>query len=182
MTYFTPLSTNFCATATPALGSHWSSSDCSSNFRVLPATCSFLALSSSMARRTPFSLSLPAKALGPESGPVWPILTTCSCARALPASARVRAANSAECLNELCIIFSFWDGLFREWWISGHRPVFLRTACQRLLDDGNDRFALGSYQRQAGSTHVLGADAGHHVDQLQVLHKLGGRCQHRTHA
>ena len=80
MTNFTPLSTSFCATLTPVRASHWSSSDISSNFSVLPSTEIFLALSSSMARRTPFSLSLPAKALGPESGPLWPILTTCSCA------------------------------------------------------------------------------------------------------
>jgi hypothetical protein len=70
MTYLTPSSTNFCATLTPVLASHWSSSETSSNFSVLPPTLSFFALSSSTARRTPFSLSLPAKALGPDSGPL----------------------------------------------------------------------------------------------------------------
>jgi hypothetical protein len=51
-----------------------------------------LALSSSIAMRAAFSLSLPRWALGPEIGATWPILTTCW-AQAEPAKASAMAAG-----------------------------------------------------------------------------------------
>src|SRR3990167_4392541 len=103
MTYFTPESTSFCATATPFLASHWSSSEMTSNFRVLPPTLILRALSSSAARRTPLSLSRPAKVLGPERGPLWPILTICSCAKAEAAQAMAAAATRGDFREGDCI-------------------------------------------------------------------------------
>jgi len=88
----TPLSMSFWAAATPALGSPWSSSDSSSNLSFLPATVMGLALSSSTARRAPFSLSLPENAWAPDSGPLWPILTTCACTAVAASTAMAAAA------------------------------------------------------------------------------------------
>ena len=66
-------------------------------------------LISSIARRAPFSLSLPRWAIAPVSGPTWPILTVASWARAEPpavsnamaaASGRSFAAN-LYCMSDL---------------------------------------------------------------------------------
>ena len=81
MTPLTLLSTSFCAAAVPCLGSPASSSAAISNLIFLPPMVRFCAFSSSMARRTPFSVSLPMWAMPPEVGPAWAILTVCtSCA------------------------------------------------------------------------------------------------------
>ena len=77
-------STSFCAIVVPIFGSAWSSSLIISNLTVLPSILIFLALASSIARRTPFSSSLPRWAMPPVSGPAWPILTV------RPAGARGR--------------------------------------------------------------------------------------------
>src|SRR5690606_2174444 len=67
---------SFWAAAVPCLGSAASSSESSSKRTSLPPILSFLALSSSIARRAPFSLSLPRWAIAPVSGATCPILTT----------------------------------------------------------------------------------------------------------
>src|SRR3989304_3467940 len=67
-------STSFCATVVPTFGSAWSSSATSTNFASLPSILIFAALASSIARRAPFSLSLPRCAMPPVSGPTWPVL------------------------------------------------------------------------------------------------------------
>src|SRR5690606_20211388 len=98
-----PVSTNFCATATPALASHWSSSETTSNFSVLPPTLILRAFNSSTARRTPLSLSRPAKVFGPDRGPLWPILTTCSCAVVAVAQASAARATRVDLNGETVI-------------------------------------------------------------------------------
>src|SRR4029077_1281751 len=67
-------STSFCATVAPTFGSSWSSSATSANLAALPPILMPAALASSIARRAPFSLSLPRWALPPVSGATWPIL------------------------------------------------------------------------------------------------------------
>jgi hypothetical protein len=69
-------STSFCATVLPTFGSAWSSSAMISNLTFLPPMVTPAALASSMARRTPFSLSLPRCAMPPVSGATLPILIT----------------------------------------------------------------------------------------------------------
>ena len=67
-------STSFCATVAPTFGSAWSSSATSTNFASLPSIWIFAAFACSIARRAPFSLSLPRCAMPPVSGPTWPIM------------------------------------------------------------------------------------------------------------
>src|SRR6476661_841912 len=88
-------STSFCATVVPTLGSAWSSSATSVNFTGWPPSCTFASFASSMARRAPFSLSLPKCAIWPVSGPTCPILISCAAGAgdALVASAAVFAAG-----------------------------------------------------------------------------------------
>src|SRR2546427_145950 len=83
---------SFCAAAVPCLGSATSSSATSWNLTFLPAISMPLALSSSMAMRTPFSLSLPKLAWGPDTGPMWPMRITCSWAMATPPMPATTAA------------------------------------------------------------------------------------------
>ncbi|SPR98071.1 hypothetical protein CBM2634_A230141 [Cupriavidus taiwanensis] len=71
-------STSFCATEVPVFGSAASSSPTSSSLIFLPPTSRPDLLTSSTARRAPFSLSLPRCAIPPVSGAAWPILTTVS--------------------------------------------------------------------------------------------------------
>src|SRR5436190_1706490 len=84
-------STSFCATVVPTFGSAWSSSATSVNFTSLPSILMPAAFASSMARRAPFSLSLPRCAMPPVSGATWPILTSvppaCAAGVAAPLSA-----------------------------------------------------------------------------------------------
>src|SRR5688572_10546342 len=67
-------STTFCATVVPTFGSAWSSSATSVNLASLPSILILASLASSMARRAPFSLSLPRWAMPPVSGPTCAIL------------------------------------------------------------------------------------------------------------
>ena len=78
ITPLTLASTSFCATMAPCFGSAASSSASNSNFTLAPPISMPLAFSSSMARRAPFSLSLPRWACGPVIGATWPSLTTTS--------------------------------------------------------------------------------------------------------
>ncbi len=118
-------STSFWATVVPCFGSAWSSSGMSSNFTLAPPISGFLVLASSMARRAPFSLSLPRCAWGPVSGAEWPILTVrvgtaggagnwawgagaCALGSSLPQPSRARAAVTARVrvLAESCMVVS----------------------------------------------------------------------------
>ncbi|KAF1031114.1 MAG: hypothetical protein GAK34_03714 [Delftia tsuruhatensis] len=83
---------SFCEAAVPCLGSATSSSATSWNLTFLPAISMPLALRSSMAMRTPFSLSLPKLAWGPDTGPMWPMRITCSWAMATPPMPATTAA------------------------------------------------------------------------------------------
>ena len=85
-------STIFWATVVPTLGSAWSSSATSVNFTCLPSIVSFASFASSIARRAPFSLSLPRCAMPPVSGPAWPILTSPSAAALLAAADQAATA------------------------------------------------------------------------------------------
>src|SRR5262245_44093257 len=71
----TLVSTSFCATVVPTLGSAWSSSEIRSNWTSLPSIFAPAALASSIASRAPFSLSLPRWAMPPVSGATLPITT-----------------------------------------------------------------------------------------------------------
>src|SRR6218665_3280509 len=190
MTYWMPLSISFCATLTPVRASHWSSSETRSNFSTLPPTMIFFTLSSSMARRTPLSLSLPANAFGPDRGPVWPIATRCSCASAV-ADSSVSVAKVTEIMSPVfCVMAGLcgrvgWGvgGWERGGQCSGKRPVFGGARVQRVPDDAFHGSALGADQGQARAAHMLGAYAHQHVDQLEVLHQLGRdiQVQHGRH-
>ena len=67
----------------------------------LPPIVTPLALSSSIAMRAPFSLSLPRWAMPPLVGATWPILTTMSCAETVPA--KIAAAAAAIRFNLTCM-------------------------------------------------------------------------------
>ena len=67
-------STSFCATVAPTFGSAWSSSATSTNFASLPSIWILASFACSIARRAPFSLSLPRCAMPPVSGPTCPIM------------------------------------------------------------------------------------------------------------
>src|SRR5580765_7199138 len=71
----TLVSTSFCATVVPTLGSAWSSSEIRSNCTSLPPIFAPAALASSIASRAPFSLSLPRWAIPPVSGATLPMTT-----------------------------------------------------------------------------------------------------------
>src|SRR6218665_3305856 len=188
MTYWMPLSISFCATLTPVRASHWSSSETRSNFSTLPPPMIFFTLSSSMARRTPLSLSLPANAFGPDRGPVWPIATRCSCASAV-ADSSVSVAKVTEIMSPVFCVMAGLGGRVGGGvgkgavTVSGKRPVFGGARVQRVPDDAFDGRALRADQRQARAAHMLGAYAHQHVDQLEVLHQLGRdiQVQHGRH-
>ena len=88
-------STIFWATVVPTLGSAWSSSATSVNFTCLPSIVIFASFASSIARRAPFSLSLPRCAMPPVSGPTWPILTSAPPPLCWPQPTDTRAATAA---------------------------------------------------------------------------------------
>jgi len=94
-------STSFWATAVPCLGSLPSSSASSRQVTLWPPMPTPLALSSSIAMRAAFSLSLPRWALGPETGPTWPIFTTCW-APARPAASSVAVSTMNLILCCMC--------------------------------------------------------------------------------
>src|SRR5882724_9979296 len=71
----TLVSTSFCATVVPTLGSAWSSNEIRSKTTSLPSSFAPAALASSIARRAPFSLSLPRWAMPPVSGATLPMTT-----------------------------------------------------------------------------------------------------------
>ena len=109
ITPLTLASINFCATVVACLGSDASSSVKSSKRTFLPPITTPLALSSSMAKRAPFSLSLPKCAMAPVSGPTCPILTTSwACATAsrptpCMSSVKVMAREAFEMVVDLVL-------------------------------------------------------------------------------
>src|SRR5690242_13156976 len=90
----TLVSTSFCATVVPTLGSAWSSNDTSSNTASLPPIFIFSAFASSIARRAPFSLSLPRWAMPPVSGATLPITTSTFPASPFLSSLQPEAASA----------------------------------------------------------------------------------------
>src|SRR5215208_3365698 len=94
-------STSFCATVVPTFGSAWSSSATRVNFTSLPSILVLAAFASSIAKRAPFSLSLPRCAMPPVRGPTWPIFTSLPPPPPWPQPAKTKAAASAAAMAEM---------------------------------------------------------------------------------
>ncbi|MNR11622.1 hypothetical protein D3C85_1279290 [compost metagenome] len=97
-----PESTSFWATTEPVFGSAWSSSETSTNLTSLPPIFGLVAFMSSMARTTPFCMSLPYCAWPPVIGAAKPSLISCACAKAACAAVRPATAMAT-------VMAVFWN-------------------------------------------------------------------------
>src|SRR5262245_13285542 len=157
-------STSFCATVVPTFGSAWSSSATRENLTSLPPILIFAALASSMARRAPFSLSLPRWAMPPVSGATCPIFTSCVCAHA------GKAAPSAA-TSSVMRKFAWVIGLLLMGRISYLRRCYGFSARLLLRQDPLHQGAdVGIGHRSVGRHRYLAPDSGpallHLLDQL----------------